>query len=145
MIDLLKDYLEKRIQLVKYELIGVFANVASSLASSLLLLVLGLIILCMFSFAGAYWLGQLLDNTALGFAAMGLFYLLIFVIYLFVSKEKMELKIKDQIVQSALSSENKEVVKIVNLLGQEVEYTPNTVLIYQYSDGTSEKVFTIEK
>jgi len=38
----------------------------------------------------------------------------------------------------------KELVKIVNLLGQEVEYTPNTVLIYQYSDGTSEKVFTIE-
>ena len=38
----------------------------------------------------------------------------------------------------------KELIKIVNLLGQEVEYTPNTVLIYQYSDGTSEKVFTIE-
>ena len=38
----------------------------------------------------------------------------------------------------------KKLVKIVNLLGQEVEYTPNTVLIYQYADGTSEKVFTIE-
>ena len=38
----------------------------------------------------------------------------------------------------------KELIKIVNLLGQEVVYTPNTVLIYQYSDGTSEKVFTIE-
>ena len=38
----------------------------------------------------------------------------------------------------------KELIKIVNLLGQEVEYIPNTVLIYQYSDGTSEKVFTIE-
>ena len=38
----------------------------------------------------------------------------------------------------------KELIKIVNLMGQEVEYTPNTVLIYQYSDGTSEKVFTIE-
>jgi len=45
---------------------------------------------------------------------------------------------------SELSSNNKELIKIVNLLGQEVEFTPNTVLIYQYSDGTSEKVFTIE-
>ena len=49
----------------------------------------------------------------------------------------------------AIISENnphqpKELINIVNLLGQEVEYTPNTVLIYQYSDGTSEKVFTIE-
>lgn len=42
------------------------------------------------------------------------------------------------------SNKPKELIKIVNLLGQEVEYTPNTVLIYQYSDGTSEKVFTIE-
>lgn len=42
------------------------------------------------------------------------------------------------------SNKPKELIKIVNLLGQEVEYTPNTILIYQYSDGTSEKVFTIE-
>jgi len=42
------------------------------------------------------------------------------------------------------SNKPKKLIKIVNLLGQEVEYTPNTVLIYQYSDGTSEKVFTIE-
>lgn len=38
----------------------------------------------------------------------------------------------------------RELVKIVNLLGQEVEYQPCTTLIYQYSDGTSERVFTIE-
>ena len=42
------------------------------------------------------------------------------------------------------SNQPKELIKIVNLLGQEVEYAPNTVLIYQYSDGTSEKVYTIE-
>ena len=41
-------------------------------------------------------------------------------------------------------NQSKELIKIVNLLGQEVEYTPNTILIYQYSDGTSEKVFTID-
>lgn len=42
------------------------------------------------------------------------------------------------------SNQSKKLVKIVNLMGQDVEYTPNTVLIYQFSDGTSEKVFTIE-
>ena len=42
------------------------------------------------------------------------------------------------------SNQPKELIKIVNLLGQEVEYTTNTILIYQYADGTSEKVFTIE-
>ena len=42
-------------------------------------------------------------------------------------------------------SDDKELVKIVNLLGQEVEYAPNNLLIYQYSNGTTEKVFTTEK
>jgi Leucine-rich repeat (LRR) protein len=42
-------------------------------------------------------------------------------------------------------NQNKHLQKIINLLGQEVEYTPNTLLLYQYSDGTTEKVFTIEK
>ena len=40
-------------------------------------------------------------------------------------------------------NQSRELVKIMNLLGQQVEYSPNTVLIYQYSDGTSEKKFTI--
>ena len=42
------------------------------------------------------------------------------------------------------SNQSKKLIKIVNLLGQEVEPTANKILIYQYSDGTSEKVFTIE-
>lgn len=44
-----------------------------------------------------------------------------------------------------LDNSNRKLVKIVNLLGQEVEYAPNTLLIYQYSNGTTEKVFTAEK
>jgi hypothetical protein len=37
----------------------------------------------------------------------------------------------------------KKLLRIVNLLGQDVEHTPNTVLIYIYSDGTSEKVYNV--
>lgn len=35
-------------------------------------------------------------------------------------------------------------VKIVDLMGRETEYKPNTTLIYVYSDGTVEKVFKME-
>lgn len=38
----------------------------------------------------------------------------------------------------------KELVKIVNVLGQEVKATPNTPLIYIYSDGSTEKVLIVE-
>jgi len=111
MIDAFKDYFEKRIQLIQFELIAVFANVASGLVSSLLLLILSLFILCMFSFAAAYWVGQLLNNIAIGFAAVGAFYTLLFIIYIFISKNKVELKIKDQIVKAALANEDKENIK----------------------------------
>ncbi len=40
--------------------------------------------------------------------------------------------------------EKKTLIKIVNLIGQEVEFTPNIPLIYIYSDGSTEKVFTVE-
>ena len=109
MIDLFKNYFEKRIQLIKLELIGVFANVASGLVTSLLLLILSLFILFMFSFSLAYWIGQLLNNIALGFAFVGAFYTLLFIVYIFISKNKVEQKIKDQIVKAALSSEEKEI------------------------------------
>lgn len=42
------------------------------------------------------------------------------------------------------NEEDKEIVKITNILGQEIEYLPNTVLIYQYSDGSCEKIFSTE-
>ena len=37
------------------------------------------------------------------------------------------------------ADQSKELVKIVDLLGRETIEVPNTLLIYMYSDGTSEK------
>jgi hypothetical protein len=39
---------------------------------------------------------------------------------------------------------NTQLIKITNLLGQEVEYKPNTPLIYIYSDGSTERVYNVE-
>lgn len=104
MIDLIKKYLETRIQLLKFELITVFANVASTLVSSFIILVFSLFILLMFSFSLAFWLSAFLDSNTLGFAIVGAVYLVVFIIYLFYSKEIMEEKVKDGIVSSALDT-----------------------------------------
>ena len=102
MVDLLKEYLDKRVQLMKLELVDVIANISAVMVSSLLLLVLGMFILVMISFSMAFWIGQVLDNIALGFASVGGFYLLIFVVYMFVSKDKIESEVKNQIVKAAM-------------------------------------------
>lgn len=105
MVDTLKKYVENRIQLVKFELIGALANVGAGLFSSILLLVVGMFILLMFNFAIAFWLGQMFDSYALGFAIVGGVYTLIFIIYLSFSKDALETKVKDKIVTAALAGE----------------------------------------
>lgn len=43
-----------------------------------------------------------------------------------------------------LQNSPKTLVKVVDLMGREAESKPNTLLIYVYSDGTTEKVFRVE-
>lgn len=43
-----------------------------------------------------------------------------------------------------LNSEPKKLLKITDLMGREVEETPNTVLIYMYTDGTAERKYIVE-
>ncbi|MFZ9029423.1 MAG: hypothetical protein ACO2Z9_10440 [Crocinitomicaceae bacterium] len=50
----------------------------------------------------------------------------------------------DVIGVEELAPKEKKVVAIYDLLGRKTTFKSNTVLIYQYSDGTSEKVFVVE-
>lgn len=43
-----------------------------------------------------------------------------------------------------LNTEKKKIVKVVDLMGREVEEKPNNIFIYIYEDGSTEKVFRIE-
>ena len=44
-----------------------------------------------------------------------------------------------------LSNTPKQLLKIVDLMGRETPYKPNTVLIYVFDDGSTEKVFKMEE
>ena len=105
MVDLLKKYVENRIQLVKLELIGVLANVAAGLISSFLLFIMGMLILLMFSLSLAFWLTGIFESEVIGFAIVGVIYALIFIIYLRFGKKTIDAKVKDAIVEAALADE----------------------------------------
>lgn len=105
MLDLLKKYVEARIELVKMELITITANLAAVFVSSFIMLIFSLFILLMLSFSMAYWLSEVLNNFAIGFAIVGGFYTLLFLIYLVMARKKIELKIKNEVVSSALDAE----------------------------------------
>ncbi|PCI10002.1 MAG: hypothetical protein COB73_04230 [Flavobacteriaceae bacterium] len=109
MIDSFKNYLEKRLQLIKLELIGVFANMASGLVSSFIILIFLLFILMMLSFSLALYFSKLVDSFSLGFLIVATIYLGIFFLYLLIGKSKIDKNIKDAIVESALNQEEKQV------------------------------------
>lgn len=46
--------------------------------------------------------------------------------------------------EHGIPTQEKTLVKIIDLLGREVPYQTNQVMIYLYSDGSSEKVFVVE-
>lgn len=106
MIDLVKKYVENRIQLVKFNFIGAIANVAAGLVSSFLLLIMGVAIMLMFSIALAFWLSTFFESEIIGFALVGLLYLILLIVYAVFAKDGIELKIKDKIVEAALKDDD---------------------------------------
>jgi membrane protein implicated in regulation of membrane protease activity len=106
MIDLVKKYVENRIQLVKFNFIGAIANVAAGMVSSFLLLVIGLLIVLMFSISLAFWLSTFFESEIIGFALVGVIYLVLLVVYAMFVKDNVELKIKDKIVETALANDD---------------------------------------
>ena len=103
MVELVKKYVENRIQLVKLNLIGAMANVAAGMVSSFLLLVMGILILLMFSISLAFWFSTFFESEIIGFVRKGREGMIFFVVYAAFAKKGVEAKIKDEIVASALS------------------------------------------
>lgn len=105
MVDLLKKYIENKIQLTKFELISVSANLAAKLISLFVVALLVMVVVLLFNIAAAYFIGQYYDNTALGFAIIGGIYLLFFIIYYVFVKDKMSAKVKDHVVRTAMGAQ----------------------------------------
>ena len=105
MIDLLKKYIENKIQLTKFELISVSANLAAKLISLFVVALFVVVVVVLFNFAAAYYIGQYYDNTALGFAIVGGVYLLVFIIYYVFAKDKIGNKVKDHVVKIAMGAQ----------------------------------------
>ena len=47
-------------------------------------------------------------------------------------------------ISESVSSSSKNILQILDMMGRETTFKPNTPLIYVYDDGSTEKVFTLE-
>ena len=106
MLDLIKKYIDNKIQLTKLELISVSAHLASKLISFFVIALLVMVVVILFNFAAAYGIGQYFNNVAAGFAIIGGIYLLIFIIYMRFAKDKIGTFVKDYVVKIAMGAQD---------------------------------------
>ena len=49
-----------------------------------------------------------------------------------------------QVASTSLNSKKRQLIQLLDMMGRETTFKPNTPLIYIYDDGSTEKLFTIE-
>lgn len=78
-----KEYYELQKQILKLDVAEKLTVLLSGLAIAVVCLVLGSLALFFLTFASAYWVGNLLGNQPMGFAAIALLFILImYIVYL---------------------------------------------------------------
>ena len=81
------DYAETFYKLSLLRLTKKVSDVASVVVNSLLIFFISLCILLFISFAGAWWLGDVVQNRALGFLLIAGFYLLVILVLVLMRKK----------------------------------------------------------
>jgi len=81
------DYAETFYKLSLVRLTKKVSDVASVAVNSILIFLISLCILLFISFAGAWWLGDVVENRALGFLLVAAFYLLLILILVLMRKK----------------------------------------------------------
>ena len=78
--DDVKEYINVRLYIIGLNVTEKVAFALSNFITNGLSIILLLIMVVFLSLGGAFWLGTLMENTALGFVLMGAFYLFVFIL-----------------------------------------------------------------
>ena len=93
------DYAETFYKLNLLRLTKKVSDVASVVVNSVLIFFISLCILLFISFAGAWWLGDIVQNRALGFLIIAGFYLLIILVLVFMRKKVISPFIRNTLIR----------------------------------------------
>jgi Putative Actinobacterial Holin-X, holin superfamily III len=93
------DYAETFYKLSLVRLTKKVSDVASGVVNSVLIFFIALCILLFISFAGAWWLGDVVENRALGFLLIAAFYMLLVVILILMRKKVISPFIRNTLIR----------------------------------------------
>ena len=93
------DYAETFYKLSLVRLTKKVSDVASVAVNSIVIFLISLCVLLFISFAGAWWLGDVVENRALGFLLIAVFYLLIVFILVLMRKKIISPLIRNTLIK----------------------------------------------
>ncbi len=104
MKDVIKNYIDKKVQLIKLDIVGIVANIGAEIVSSVIKLICFLLFIIMVNLAAGFFLGEYFGNTGLGFLTVAGFYLLLFIIIILFGNQTIEARTRDLIVRLSMKS-----------------------------------------
>ena len=103
--QLITEYFDARLKLIKLETFEKIAKVTAVLFSSLVVALLGFFLLFFLSMSLGFYLGKVFDSLTLGFLAVTGLYLLLFVVVLLMKKDLMEKFLIERIIGELTKNE----------------------------------------
>jgi len=88
--QLITEYFDARLKLIKLETFEKIAKVTAVLFSSLVVALLGFFLLFFLSMSLGFYLGKVFDSLALGFLTVTGLYLILFLLVMFMKKDLLE-------------------------------------------------------
>jgi len=101
------DYAETFYKLSLVRLTKKVSDVASGVVNSVLIFFIGLCILLFISFAGAWWLGDVVSSRASGFLLIAAFYLLLIFILILMRKKIISPYIRNTLIRKIYEEKDK--------------------------------------
>lgn len=97
-----ENYTKTSIELAKLNAIDKCAEVLSSLASVIIITIVGGMFLMLTNFGIAIWVGQMLGNTSYGFFAVAGFYLVLAILFILFKKPLIKIPVSNIIITEIL-------------------------------------------
>jgi hypothetical protein len=101
------DYAQTFYKLSLVRLTKKVSDVASGVVNSVLIFFISLCILLFISFAGAWWLGDVVNSRALGFLLIAAFYLLLIFVLILMRKKVISPFIRNTLISKIYEEKNK--------------------------------------
>jgi uncharacterized membrane protein YqjE len=102
----IKEYAETRLDIMVLNAQDKAANVVSSIATALIMVILGGFILLFLSIGAAWYLGEYLQKPSIGFLSVAVFYLLVASVLYFNREKWIQLPIINAIIKKVTFHEN---------------------------------------